>query len=201
MNCVSWKLSQQLYNQFTSFTLPVWKSRDDSVGIALGCGLDDRVSGVRFPAEAENFSLHHRVQNGSGSHPTSYPMGTRGSFPGLKRPRREADHSPPYSAEVKNEWSYTSTPQYAFMAWCSVKAQGQLYLYLCLHFTSIFTESIWNNSQFFHCTPKTFIRFHSPEIKKLSTIMYCICISNAAYQQVYVTSLCTKRLRQEWIQI
>jgi hypothetical protein len=23
----------------------------------------------------------------------------------------------------KNEWSYTSTPQYAFMAWCSVKAQ------------------------------------------------------------------------------
>jgi hypothetical protein len=33
----------------------------------------------------------------------------------------------------KNEWSYTSTPQYAFRGWCSVKAQGQLYLYLtCL---------------------------------------------------------------------
>jgi hypothetical protein len=32
----------------------------------------------------------------------------------------------------KDEWSYTSTPQYAFMAWCSVKAQGQLYLYLYL---------------------------------------------------------------------
>jgi hypothetical protein len=30
----------------------------------------------------------------------------------------------------KNEWSYTSTAQYASMAWCSVKAQGQLYLYL-----------------------------------------------------------------------
>jgi hypothetical protein len=30
----------------------------------------------------------------------------------------------------KNEWRYTSTPQYAFMAWCLVKAQGQLYLYL-----------------------------------------------------------------------
>jgi hypothetical protein len=24
----------------------------------------------------------------------------------------------------KNEWTYTCTPQYAFMAWCSVKAQG-----------------------------------------------------------------------------
>jgi hypothetical protein len=32
----------------------------------------------------------------------------------------------------KNEWGYTSTPQYAFMAWCSVKAQRRLYLYLCL---------------------------------------------------------------------
>jgi hypothetical protein len=29
-----------------------------------------------------NFSLHHRVQNGSGAHPASYPMGTKGSFPG-----------------------------------------------------------------------------------------------------------------------
>jgi hypothetical protein len=35
---------------------------DSSVGIALGCGLDDRGSRVRFPAEAGNFSLHHRVQ-------------------------------------------------------------------------------------------------------------------------------------------
>jgi hypothetical protein len=33
---------------------------------------------------AENFSLRHRVQNGSGAHPTSYPMGIRGSFPGGK---------------------------------------------------------------------------------------------------------------------
>jgi hypothetical protein len=28
---------------------------------------------------------------------------------GVKRPRREADHSPSFSAEVKNEWSYTFT--------------------------------------------------------------------------------------------
>jgi hypothetical protein len=28
---------------------------------------------------------------------------------GVKRPGREADHSPPYGAEVKNAWSYTST--------------------------------------------------------------------------------------------
>jgi hypothetical protein len=28
-----------------------------------------------------NFSLHHHVHTGSGAHPTSYPVGTRGSFP------------------------------------------------------------------------------------------------------------------------
>jgi hypothetical protein len=58
------------------------KSRDSSVGIALGYGLDDRGSRVRFPVGAGNFSHHHRVQNGSGAHPASYPMDTRGSFPG-----------------------------------------------------------------------------------------------------------------------
>jgi hypothetical protein len=40
---------------------------------------------------------------------------------GLKRPVREADHSLPPSAEIKNAWSYTSTPQYICMAWCLVK--------------------------------------------------------------------------------
>jgi hypothetical protein len=66
-------------------------------------GLDDRGSRVRFPTGAGNFSLHHRVQNGSGSHPASYPMGTRGSFlgGGVRRWGREADHSPPSSAEVE----------------------------------------------------------------------------------------------------
>jgi hypothetical protein len=43
--------------------------------------LDDGGAGVRFPAGTGNFSLHHRIQNGSGAHPASYPMGTRGSFP------------------------------------------------------------------------------------------------------------------------
>jgi hypothetical protein len=56
--------------------------RDSSVSIALGYGLDDRGSRVRFPAGAGNFSLHHRVQNGFGAHPASYTMGTRGSFAG-----------------------------------------------------------------------------------------------------------------------
>jgi hypothetical protein len=63
-----------------------WLKRklNNSVGIALGYGLDDRGSRVRFQAGAGSFSLHHHVQNGSGAHPASYPMGTRGSITGGK---------------------------------------------------------------------------------------------------------------------
>jgi hypothetical protein len=52
--------------------------------IALGFVLGDCGSRVRFPAGARDFSLHHRVQNGSWAHPAFCPMGTRVSFPGDK---------------------------------------------------------------------------------------------------------------------
>jgi hypothetical protein len=60
------------------------KSRYGSVGRATGYLLDDRDSRVGFPVGAGNSSLHHHVQNGSGAHPSSYPMGTGGYFPGGK---------------------------------------------------------------------------------------------------------------------
>jgi hypothetical protein len=84
-------------------------SRDSSVGIALGYGLDDRGSRVRFPEGAGNFSLHHRVQNGSGAHPDSYPTGNRGSFPGGK---------------AAGKWSWPLTSIYA-----EVKECVELYLH------------------------------------------------------------------------
>jgi len=39
------------------------------------------------------------------------------SFPGAKRPRRDADHSPPSSVVVTNERSYTSPPP-IHPSWC-----------------------------------------------------------------------------------
>jgi hypothetical protein len=42
--------------------------------------MDNRGSRVRFSAEAVNFSLHHRVQIGSGTHLASYPMSTLSLF-------------------------------------------------------------------------------------------------------------------------
>jgi hypothetical protein len=90
------------------------------------------IGGVRVPVGARKFSSHHHVQIGSGTHPPSYPRSTRAFFLRVKHLWREADHSPPSSAEVKNACWYTSTPQYVFMEWCSVKrrAQGRCYFSL-----------------------------------------------------------------------
>jgi hypothetical protein len=44
-------------------------------------GLRTGWSVVRAPVGARNFSLRHRVEIGSGAHPASYIMGSRGSFP------------------------------------------------------------------------------------------------------------------------
>jgi hypothetical protein len=61
-------------------------------------------NGVRSPAEAKDFSSSLCTQTGSGAHPSPCTMGTEGRFPGAKaRPGRDADHSPPSSAEVKNK--------------------------------------------------------------------------------------------------
>jgi hypothetical protein len=50
------------------------------------------------------FSSSFCVQTGSGAHPASCTMGTEGPFSGAKaRTGRDADHSPPSSADVKNE--------------------------------------------------------------------------------------------------
>jgi hypothetical protein len=73
-----------IWLSFFSFCMYVQESRGSSVGLALVYGLEDRGSRVRFPPGSGNFSLHHRVQNGSGTHPASYPVGTGGSFPGGK---------------------------------------------------------------------------------------------------------------------
>jgi hypothetical protein len=75
-----------------------------SVSIVSGYGLDDRAIEVLSPAGAKDFSSSLCVQTGSGAHPVSCTMGTRGPFPGAKaRPGRDTDHSPLSSAEVENE--------------------------------------------------------------------------------------------------
>jgi hypothetical protein len=60
-------------------------------------------------------------------------MCIRGFFLGVKRQGHEVTTHLHIVPRTKNEWSYTSTPQYAFMARCSVKEEERK------------TEIIWNS--------------------------------------------------------
>jgi hypothetical protein len=68
--------------------------------------------------------------------------------PLVKRPGREADYSPPSTADVKNTRKYLSTPTHVFMAWCLVKYRihlhggvvkhrGNIYLYIMAILTAL----------------------------------------------------------------
>jgi hypothetical protein len=72
-------------------------SRGRSVGIALGYELDDRCCRVRFPAGLGIFLF--TIALGPTQPPIQWVPGALSL--GVKRPGREADHSPPSSAEVK----------------------------------------------------------------------------------------------------
>jgi len=62
--------------------------------------------------------FRHRGETGFGAHPAFQKMGTVGSYlPG----KAAGAWSWPLSADVKNAWSYTSTPPYVFVAWYMVK--------------------------------------------------------------------------------
>jgi hypothetical protein len=88
-----------------------WKgrSRDSVVGIATGCGLDDRGVGVRGPLGSNIFSTSSRPALGSTQPHIQWVPGTLS--PGVRGQRREAGHSPVTSAEVKKMWIYKSTPR------------------------------------------------------------------------------------------
>jgi hypothetical protein len=63
-----------------------------------------RARGVRFDSrqrQGRNVFFYHRVQTVSGPHPSFHQIGVGDVLPGVKRLGREADHSPPSSAEVK----------------------------------------------------------------------------------------------------
>jgi hypothetical protein len=58
----------------------------------------------------KEFSLLHVVQTCYGAHQPRIQCVPGALSPGVKRPGREADHSPPASAEVKKMWIYIYTP-------------------------------------------------------------------------------------------
>jgi hypothetical protein len=67
-------------------------------------------------------------------------MGTGALSLRVQRKGREVDHSPTSNAEVKNAWSYSSTPQYVFMAWCLVKYRNN-FAFTLLHGAGYYLKS------------------------------------------------------------
>jgi len=55
-----------------------------------------------FSALCKRFPLLQNVQTGPGADPTSCSVGTAAPYTEVNWPGREADHSAPSSAEVKN---------------------------------------------------------------------------------------------------
>jgi hypothetical protein len=88
-------------------------SRDSSVGTETGYGLDDLGVEIRVPVGSRIFSTSSIPVLGPTQPPIQCVPGAL--KPKIKLPGREADHSPPTSAEVKNTWIYTSIPPYGFM--------------------------------------------------------------------------------------
>jgi hypothetical protein len=108
-------LHEIMFLLYTSnkYSLINMMTHDSLCCIALGYGLDGRVFESRQGMGIVLFTAS-RPALGLTQPPVQWVPGAL--LLGTKWPRREADHSPPSSAEVKNAWSYTSTPQYAFMA-------------------------------------------------------------------------------------
>ena len=63
-----------------------------------------------IPSRRKSFPFLQNVHTVSGVHATSPSLAVGVLTPGVKRLEREVNHVPSSSAEVKNEWSYTSTP-------------------------------------------------------------------------------------------
>jgi hypothetical protein len=95
--------------------MDLFRSRDSVVDI--DCLRTGRPSGrSSSPGGGKNFlfSTSSRPVLGLTQPPIQWVLGALS--PGVKRPGREADHSPPINAEIKKMWIYTSTPPYAVLA-------------------------------------------------------------------------------------
>ena len=96
--------------------------RGSSIGIATRYGLDSPGIESRWGSR-----LSAPVQTCPGTHQASETMGTR-SFPGVKRPRRGVDQSPPFCAEVKER---VEIYLYSFPLWAFVVCSRVTFTFTC----------------------------------------------------------------------
>jgi hypothetical protein len=103
-----WKYVPRDWNHFSSSIHPLF-SRDSSVGIATDYGLDGRGS---IPCSGKRFIYYVTASRPAlrpNQPPIQWVLGSLSA--GIKRQGREADHSSPSIADVKNALSHT-------FSWC-----------------------------------------------------------------------------------
>jgi hypothetical protein len=89
----------------------------------LSIGLDGRGS---IPNRIRSFSFLHSVQTGTEANPASYPKITGVISLEVKRPEREANHSPPSSVEIKNGGTVYPLPHMSSWRGASLIKQDNL---------------------------------------------------------------------------
>jgi hypothetical protein len=109
------------------------------------------------------YFLFHSVKTGSGSHPTSYRVGTRGSFPGGKAAGPWIWPLTFIQCQGQEFWRYTSTPPCVLMAWyLIIKYRNNFiftfYLTYYLHFScGLFFVSV----KFYKPCTTSFVPWHN----------------------------------------
>jgi hypothetical protein len=98
---------------------------ENAIGLILKEGEQNGENGGQFVL------ILNSIQTGTAAYSASYTKVMGAPSPRVTLQRSKDHCSAPPSAEVKNVWSYTSTPTDIFMAWCLINyAQGQFYFYL-----------------------------------------------------------------------
>jgi len=91
----------------------------------------------------KRFFCSPKCPTGSGAHPTSYSLGT-GVFSGggvVEQPGLEDNHSPPSTAKISYEQSYTCAPP-NMPSWCG--HTGKTLPFCCKHVKSLWSSGFCN---------------------------------------------------------
>jgi hypothetical protein len=88
-----------------------------SVSIVPGYYMEEQES---ILGTGMDFFLLYHVQTGSGAHRSSYSVGTRDTLR-VRQSESEPNHSPPFTAEILNAWTYTTTRPYNYIERCLIK--------------------------------------------------------------------------------
>jgi hypothetical protein len=163
--CGQVKAGEDSFNTCNKWILRRYRN---SVGVGIFKSYSDYANGwvtgklwLNSRQGVKNLSILNIVQTGTGTHSAWYSVDKRALSPVLRRPGREDDYSPPFGVKVMNAWSYTSAPQYAYMA-STVTTSFSLHLKNAIHRKCILKIYVFDCSTFVHFLLCLLRYTHSP---------------------------------------